>query len=59
MRIFISAVEDDYNISEACAAAGFSRQTYQNYYRDDPEFRAEVDFAKSKLIRDAKTKVHK
>lgn len=59
MRIFISAIEDDYNISEACAEAGFSRQTYQNYYRTDEDFRREVDFAKSKLIRDAKTKVHK
>lgn len=58
-RIFISAIEDDWTIQEACAAAWFSRQTYQNRYRTDEEFRAEVDFARTKLIRDAKTKVHK
>lgn len=58
-RIFISAIEDDWTIQEACAAAWFTTQTYRNYYKNDEDFRNEVEFAKTKLIRDAKTKVHK
>ena len=54
----ITAIEHDFTIGEACAEAEVSRQTYQNYYRNDEMFRWKVDFAKSKLVRDAKTKVH-
>lgn len=56
---FIRAIEDDYSIAEACHEAGFSRQTYLNYYNNDEDFRRWVDFAKTKMIRDAKSKVHK
>ena len=54
----VTAIEHDFTITEACAEAGVSRQTYQNYYRDNEMFRWKIDFAKSKLVRDAKTKVH-
>lgn len=54
----ITAIEHDFTIWEACAEAGVSRQTYQNYYKNDEMFRWKIDFAKSKLVRDAKTKVH-
>lgn len=54
----VTAIEHDFTITEACAEAEVSRQTYQNYYRNDEMFRWKVDFAKSKLVRDAKTKVH-
>lgn len=55
----VTAIEHDFTITEACAEAEVSRQTYQNYYRNDEMFRWKIDFAKSKLVRDAKTKVHK
>lgn len=54
----VTAIEHDFTITEACAEAEVSRQTYQNYYRNDEMFRWKIDFAKSKLVRDAKTKVH-
>ena len=54
----VTAIEHDFTITEACAEAEVSRQTYQNYYRNNEMFRWKVDFAKSKLVRDAKTKVH-
>lgn len=56
--VFLEAIENDYTIAEACAAAKFSLQTYYNYLHNDEEFKMRVDRAKTKLIRDAKSKVH-
>ena len=56
--IFIEAIENDYTISEACAAAKFSTQTYYNYMHTNEEFEMRVDWARTKLLRDAKDKVH-
>lgn len=56
--IFLEAIENDYTIKEACAAAKFSDQTYYNYLHNDEEFKMRVDWARTKLLRDAKDKVH-
>lgn len=56
--IFIEAIENDYTVDEACAAACFTRQTYYNYIKGDEDFKMRVDWARNKLIRDAKDKVH-
>ena len=56
--IFLEAIENDYTIKEACAAAKFSDQTYYNYMHTNEEFKMRVDWARTKLLRDAKDKVH-
>ena len=56
--IFIEAIENDYTIAEACAHAHFSTQTYYNYIHTDDEFKMRVERARTKLLRDAKDKVH-
>ena len=56
--IFIEAIENDYTIAEACAAAKFSTQTYYNYMHSNEDFRIRVERARTKLLRDAKDKVH-
>ena len=56
--IFLEAIENDYTIKEACAAAKFSDQTYYNHMHNDDEFRMRVEWARTKLLRDAKDKVH-
>lgn len=56
--IFIEAIENDYTIAEACAAAKFSTQTYYNYMHTNEEFKMRVERARTKLLRDAKDKVH-
>lgn len=56
--VFIEAIENDYTIAEACAAAKFSTQTYYNYIHTDEDFRIRVERARTKLLRDAKDKVH-
>lgn len=57
-QVFIEAIEDDCTIDEACAAAKFGRTTYYNYIDKDPDFKLRVEWAKSKLIRTAKSKVY-
>ena len=57
-EIFLEAIENDYTVVEACAAAKFSTSTYYNYLKSDDDFRMRVEWAKTKLIRDAKDKVH-
>ena len=56
--IFLEAIENDYTIKEACAAAKFSDTTYYNYMHNNEEFRMRVEWARTKLLRDAKDKVH-
>jgi len=56
--IFLEAIENDYTIAEACAAAKFTTQTYYNYMHNDDEFRMRVEWARTKLLRDAKDRVH-
>lgn len=56
--IFIEAIENDYTVDEACAQAHFTRQTYYNYIKGDEDFKMRVDWARTKLLRDAKDKVH-
>lgn len=56
--VFLEAIENDYTIAEACAAAKFTTQTYYNYMHNDDEFRMRVERARTKLLRDAKDKVH-
>lgn len=56
--IFLEAIENDYTIKEACAAAKFSDQTYYNYMHTNEEFKMRVEWARTKLLRDAKDKVH-
>lgn len=56
--VFIEAIENDYTIAEACAQAHFSTQTYYNYIHTDDEFKMRVERARTKLLRDAKDKVH-
>ena len=56
--VFIEAIENDYTIAEACAAAKFSTQTYYNYMHTNEEFKMRVERARTKLLRDAKDKVH-
>ena len=56
--IFLEAIENDYTIAEACAAAKFSTNTYRNHMLNDEEFKMRVEWARSKLLRDAKDKVH-
>ena len=56
--VFIEAIENDYTIAEACAQAHFTTQTYYNYIHSDEDFRIRVERARTKLLRDAKDKVH-
>ena len=56
--VFIEAIENDYTIKEACAAAHFTTQTYYNYMNSDEDFKMRVEWARTKLLRDAKDKVH-
>jgi hypothetical protein len=56
--VFLEAIENDYTIAEACAAAKFTTQTYYNYMHNDDEFRMRVEWARTKLLRDAKDRVH-
>ena len=56
--VFIEAIENDYTIKEACAAAKFTTQTYYNYMNSDEDFKMRVEWARTKLLRDAKDKVH-
>lgn len=56
--IFLEAIENDYTIKEACAAAKFTDTTYYNYMHNNDEFRMRVEWARTKLLRDAKDKVH-
>lgn len=56
--IFIEAIENDYTIAEACAQAHFAPTTYYNYIKWDEDFKMRVDWARTKLLRDAKDKVH-
>lgn len=56
--VFIEAIENDYTIKEACAAAKFTTQTYYNYMNGDEDFKMRVEWARTKLLRDAKDKVH-
>jgi len=56
--VFIEAIENDYTIKEACAAAHFTTQTYYNYMNNNEEFKMRVERARTKLLRDAKDKVH-
>lgn len=56
--VFIEAIENDYTIKEACAAAKFTTQTYYNYMNSDEEFKMRVEWARTKLLRDAKDRVH-
>jgi hypothetical protein len=56
--VFIEAIENDYTIKEACAAAHFTTQTYYNYMHSNEDFRIRVEWARTKLLRDAKDKVH-
>lgn len=58
IEIFLEAIENDYTIVEACAAAKFTPQTYYNYMHTDEEFKMRVEWARTKLLRDAKDKVH-
>lgn len=57
-EIFLEAIENDYTIAEACAQAKFSTTTYYNHMRADEDFKIRVDWARTKLLRDAKDKVH-
>lgn len=56
--VFIEAIENDYTVAEACAQAHFTVTTYYNYLHNDEDFRIRVERARTKLIRDAKDKVH-
>lgn len=56
--IFMEAIENDYTIKEACAAAHFTETTYYNYLHNDEGFKMRVEWARTKLLRDAKDKVH-
>ena len=56
--VFLEAIENDYTIKEACAAAKFTTQTYYNYMNSDEDFKMRVEWARTKLLRDAKDKVH-
>ena len=56
--IFLEAIENDYTIAEACAAAKFSQTTYRKHMLNDEEFKMKVEWARTKLLRDAKDKVH-
>lgn len=56
--VFIEAIENDYTIAEACAQAHFTTQTYYNYMHSNEDFRIRVEWARTKLLRDAKDKVH-
>ncbi len=56
--VFIEAIENDYTIAEACAQAHFTVPTYYNYLKSDEDFKIRVEWARTKLIRDAKDKVH-
>ena len=56
--VFIEAIENDYTIAEACAQAHFTTQTYYNYMHSNEDFRIRVERARTKLLRDAKDKVH-
>lgn len=56
--IFLEAIENDYTIKEACAAAKFTTQTYYNYMNSDEDFKMRVERARTKLLRDAKDRVH-
>ena len=57
-EIFLEAIENDYTIAEACAQAHFTVPTYYNHMRSDADFKMRVEWARTKLIRDAKDKVH-
>lgn len=56
--IFLEAIENDYTIKEACAAAKFTETTYRNHMLNDEEFKLRVERARTKLLRDAKDRVH-
>lgn len=56
--IFLEAIENDYTIKEACAAAKFTETTYRNHMLNDEEFKMRVEWARTKLLRDAKDRVH-
>ena len=58
LDVFIEAIENDYTVAEACAQAHFTVQTYYNYLHNDEDFRIRVERARTKLLRDAKDKVH-
>lgn len=57
-EIFLEAIENDYTIAEACAQAKFTPTTYYNHMRADEDFKMRVEWARTKLLRDAKDKVH-
>ncbi|WP_200355469.1 hypothetical protein [Pelagicoccus mobilis] len=38
------------NVTKACEETGVSRRTYYNYYKDDTEFRQEIDGLKDEQI---------
>lgn len=43
-ELLLQALENNFGIvSNACKDAGLSRNTFYEYYRNDPEFKAKVD----------------